>query len=117
METLVKVWNRNTHPFKQKFRGNMIEIPAGGFIEMDFYDAHSFKSKGSPIEKDGQGRFKPESFKKIEVEGRPNFSEQAVVYKCQADGSFHATEEAMIQHSKQYEARRVKDKPKVEKSA
>lgn len=115
MDNQVKVWNDNVHPFTQVFRGETITIPPKSSIDMDFYDAHSFKSKGSPIAKDGMGQFDPKSFKMIRVEGRPNLESKTVAYKCEADGTLHATEEAMNEHAKAFESRRIKDKPTVQK--
>ncbi len=45
----VKVWNENTHDFKQEVKGVMLEIPAKGFIEMDYEEAIDFKGMFSPL--------------------------------------------------------------------
>lgn len=99
---LVKVWNDNVHVFKQKFRGDMVEIPPKSFIEMDWADAHSFKSKGSPMEFDGMGQPKAESFKMIRVEGQPDFQDKVMAFKSHIDGSLHLTAEALEDHDRQF---------------
>lgn len=92
---LAKVWNDNTLPFEQMFKGEKVSIPAKSFIEMEFEEAMSFKSKGHRMEFDGMGQQKPESFKMIRVEGRPDTGNQVTAFKCHADGSLHATKESL----------------------
>ena len=45
----VKVWNDNVYDFKQEVKGVQIEIPANGFIEMDYEEAIDFKGMYSPL--------------------------------------------------------------------
>ena len=65
---LVKVWNDNIYDYSEKFRGNLISIPAKQFIEMDEDDAHNFKVAFTFPHKDEQGRPDPRHFKKIRIE-------------------------------------------------
>lgn len=104
--TMAKVWNDNTYPFKQEFKGETIEIPPKSFIEMEYSEAMSFKSKPSPIVKDGMGQTVPATWKMIRVEGAP-IQETVVAYRCHADGSLHPSREAMEAHAKQYEAQKI----------
>lgn len=64
----VKVWNDNTHPYSETFKDNKIVIPAGGFIEMEYYEAHELKGGYKAIERDGDNQPLPSSFKMIRVE-------------------------------------------------
>lgn len=96
----VKVWNDNVHPFSQKFKGEIINIPAKSFIEMDWDDAMQFKSKGSPMAFDGMNNQKPESYKMLRIEGRPSLEDRVIMYKCHLDGSIHATKDALEAHVK-----------------
>ena len=64
----VKVWNDNTHDYKEKFKDNEIVIPAKGFVEMEYYDAHEFKGAFKGIERDGDNQPMPRSYKMIRVE-------------------------------------------------
>lgn len=41
----VKVWNKNVFDHEEKFKGDVIKIPAGGFIKMDRNEAVEFKSQ------------------------------------------------------------------------
>lgn len=62
------VYNDNKYDYKERFKGEIIKIPAGGSIEMDFFDAMLFKSQMPPnIELDGNGIQKPESYKMLRV--------------------------------------------------
>lgn len=42
---LVKVWNDNVHPHTEKYKGDMITIPAGGFVEMEWEEGIQFKGQ------------------------------------------------------------------------
>ncbi len=95
-----KVWNKNVHPFKQKFGSDVIEIPAGGFVEMEYHDAIRFKSKAYPIETDGGNQQKPESYKMLTVEPLGDLNKEnpteVTAFKSMVDGSLHATKEALL---------------------
>jgi hypothetical protein len=64
----VKVYNDNTHPYTETFKDNKIVIPAGGFVEMEYYEAHEFKGTYKAIERDGDNQPLPSSYKKIRIE-------------------------------------------------
>lgn len=64
----VKVWNKNVHPHSEMFRGDMINIPAGEFVEMEFMDAVQFKGQMSRRLSDADGAQDPRSFKMIQIE-------------------------------------------------
>lgn len=95
-----KVWNKNVHPFRQKFGSDIIEIPAGGYIEMEYHDAIRFKSKSYPIETDGGNQQKPESYKMIHVEPLGDVikeqAQEVTAFKSMVDGSLHPTREALL---------------------
>lgn len=68
----VKVRNLNKHPFKQKHKnGSNIEIPAGGFVEMDEEDAVVFLGQFSPVKLDNKGNHDPRYFKMLKIERDP----------------------------------------------
>lgn len=46
---LVKVWNDNVHPHKERFRGDLIVIEPKGFVEMEWEDAIQFKGQFTPM--------------------------------------------------------------------
>lgn len=95
--SLAKVWNDNVHPFKQKWRGQIIEIPAKSFIEMEYTDAVEFKSSYSPPIIDGQGE-RAEGFKMIRVEGRSHSDERVVAYRSHLDGSLYSSKSELDAH-------------------
>lgn len=91
---LVKVWNDNTHEYKEKFRGNWISVPASSFIEMDADEAEAFKSSFSFPTKDEQGRPDPKHFKKIRIELPANHAlAEPDALTCHATGQKAATPE------------------------
>lgn len=63
-----KVYNDNKVVWKEEFRGEMLEIPAGGSIEMEYFDAYQFRGQFKAPRKDYDGGFLPESQKMIRVE-------------------------------------------------
>ena len=66
--TTVKVWNNNIYDHEEKFKGQDILIPSGGFIVMNKFEAVEFKSQfKQPIFLKG-GVPDPKSFKKITIE-------------------------------------------------
>lgn len=66
---IVKVWNDNSHPYSEDFRGKKINIPPKTFIEMEDDVAQLFKgSFGNGPRKDVHGQFDPRSFKMIRIE-------------------------------------------------
>jgi len=102
---VVKVWNRNTFPHTEKFKGKTLTIAPGKFIEMEAGDALLFKSAFSPIRVDKNGMPTKESRKMIEVEGLFQPSPSGEVHKglatslsgfvCQFDGRKFATQEEL----------------------
>lgn len=93
--SLVKVWNDNSHDFEGKFKDQVIKIPARGFIEMEYDEAHSFKSAPHPMQFDGMGQQRPESYKMIRVEGARPQDNTVLAFRCHMDGSLHPSAEAL----------------------
>lgn len=92
---MAQVWNDNTIDFKQKFKDDWVEIPAQGFIEMPYAEAVSFKSYPFPMKFDGMGQQLKESFKMIRIEGKPDGDNMVAAFKCHADGTLHASKDAL----------------------
>lgn len=65
---IVKVWNDHDRDHVEKFKGETIRIPAGGYIEMDYIDAHDFKGQFFGMRMLGPNNPDPACFKKIRVE-------------------------------------------------
>lgn len=62
-----KVYNDNTFPHKEYFKGETVSIPAGEFIEMDYDEAIEFRGQFTSIVRDADNQPKKESFKMIRV--------------------------------------------------
>lgn len=108
---MAKVWNDNELPFKQTWKERDIFIPAKSYIEMEYDDAHAFKSYPHPIEKDGMGQQLKSSYKMIRVEGRPGHDVTVVAYRSQVDGSPHANQQALEAHDAQFSHRQIVEMP------
>jgi hypothetical protein len=52
----VKVWNTNTHDLVERFKGNELVIPAGKYIEMEYYEANEFRGQYHPRPVDNDGK-------------------------------------------------------------
>lgn len=63
----MKVYNDNTHPYREIFKGDKIEIPSKGFIIMDYDDAYQFRGTFSPPVLNADNQHMPEGFKMIRV--------------------------------------------------
>ncbi len=90
-----KVWNKNVHDYVEKFKGNLIEIKAGGCVEMDLDDAHQFLGTSLGIKKKGDGTHDERYFKMLHIEADNLFPHAAddplrshfdgVTYKSKAE--------------------------------
>lgn len=98
---LAKVWNDNDLPFEQKFKGEVIKIPARSYIEMPYEEAISFKSYPYPMKKDGMGQQTKESYKMIRIEGKREEANVVTAFRCHADGSLHPTQDALNSYVQQ----------------
>lgn len=65
---LVKVWNDNDYPHKEKLKGDLIEIPAHEFVTLEDDDAHLFLGQYTSPVKKGDGTFDERFFKKLRIE-------------------------------------------------
>lgn len=64
-----KIWNDNIYPHREMYKGDWIEIPAGGFISMDWDEAKQFEGQFFAMHKNADGLTQdPKSFKKIRLE-------------------------------------------------
>lgn len=65
---MVRVWNKNVHDYKEKFRDDHIHIKAGQYILMESEQANIFRGTFSPIVLDADGNKIAEGFKMISIE-------------------------------------------------
>lgn len=110
----VRVWNDNSYPFSQEFKGEKITIGPRQFKVMEYYEAMEFKSAFSPIEKDGDGQPLPRSYKMIRVEqpaGDVGLAqdEDEKKFICHATGVAYATQAEADAENKKHEHLVVKD--------
>ncbi len=78
---IVKVVNKNTHPYREKWDDKMIEIPAGGFVPMAKEDAVIFLGRMNAIVRDADGVPRAESFKRLTIEPMTAEDQKAVAAK------------------------------------
>lgn len=115
---LVKVWNRNVHPFKQVIKDVEYKIPAQSYIEIDFDDASKLVKSFSPIKVDFDDNPLPESYKMLEIDKADMAKMRDLAmnkakggnYLCQACGYVCANKwelkgHIMSEHANQFEDR------------
>ena len=96
-----KVWNDNIFPYTERYKGDLIEIPAKSFIEMDLDEAVMFRGTFSSIVRDADGQPKKESFKMIRVEPQGNPVDNVIKSdpnKCLACGKVLGSQAELAQH-------------------
>ena len=83
----VKVWNDNKYPHSESFKGQVIAIEPGGFVEMDFEDAVDFKGQFTAPRLDGNDAPDPRYFKMIRHDWPNAPVVKADPLVCHADGT------------------------------
>lgn len=114
---IVKVYNDNVHPHKERFKGEMIEIPAKGSIDMEYEEAIEFKGQFTglaPLAPNGAPD--PRFFKMIRVEKlkEPLFKDTSLVNPV--TGKTHSSAEELRAVLAEYGHLRVTD-PDAEKAS
>ena len=96
----VRVWNDNTYPHTEEFKGEKITIPSKGSILMEWNEAHEFKGRYTPIIKDGGGQPIPQSFKMIRIEkiDAQSPEEKTPGFPCQACGKVYESQGVLDVH-------------------
>lgn len=96
-----RVYNRHpnglTH--REKFKEQLVEIPAGDYVLMDYEDAVQFRGQYFPMKKDPMGAPDPKSFKVLELKPHEaDIAPAAVEYICHFDGRKFPTKELLDQY-------------------
>ena len=77
--TVVRVHNKNDHPYKELFKEQWIIIPPKKAVEMDYEDAIKFLGQMIPIKKMKDGRQDPTSYKWLEMDGEDRIRAEAFI--------------------------------------
>ena len=116
----VKVWNRNSYDYKEKFKGEEIFIKAGGYVKMDRWEANQFLGSYVPIIKGKDEQQDPRSYKYLEIdqedlrririqqEGGSEGSQKTFV--CHACGKEFLTKNGLLKHIKTKHLDEMQDK-------
>lgn len=104
----VKVWNDNVHDHKEEFKGEMIEIPSKGYVEMDYEDAVEFRGKFFSMIIRADGTHDPKGYKMIRVD-KPALS-NATPLVNHATGQTYATEAELKAALEEFKHLRAVDK-------
>ncbi len=105
MANKVKIYNLNTHPLKEIFKGNEVLIEAqdywrdkkGNIREFDIYEANDFRGQYHPVESDGSGKNTndPKHFKMLRMDpvgdASPIVETEPSGFKCMAAGCKHVS--------------------------
>ena len=74
---LSRVYNDNSYPFRQEYKGKMIEIAASDFVEMEREEAVIFKGLFYRPEYDASDVQKAQSYKKLRVVHEDEIEQEA----------------------------------------
>lgn len=110
MDLLVKIYNRNSYDYSEKFKGQMVEIKSKGFVKMDYEDANRFLGQLPSFKRLKDGQQCPSSFKWLEIDPvdrkrvesilRNEAEEKAKkVFVCMACGEEFDSKKELIKHS------------------
>jgi hypothetical protein len=92
-----KIWNDHTKDYSEKFKDEMVTIPAKQFVVMEKPDADQFMGQYVPIQRDGQG--KDLSLKMLRLEVIPADAPQSgQSFACMACNKAMPTEKELQQH-------------------
>jgi hypothetical protein len=109
-----KVWNDNSFPFTQKYQDQIINVPAKGYVEMPWDDAHQFLGLFFQPVYDGMGQQKPDSFKMLRVEGQSPQA-QAQTQVCAACGDEFTSEDRLNAHIDRHHLDEMEDQKLAQK--
>lgn len=106
---MVKVWNDNIYPHTETFKGEVITIPPGEHIVMEWEEAIEFKGQFTGMKLLGNDTPDPRGFKKIRVDrpSEPIFKEAPLVNP--ATGEKFLTKAELEESLKQFAHLRVTD--------
>lgn len=111
---LVRVCNDNKFDHVEKFRGETLKIPAGGFVEMEREDAVLFRGQFYPPKFDKGGLQTMESKKIIRIEKIPEKPSKPEIEEdkdliCQACGFKAKTAAGLKSHIRSNHAHLMQD--------
>lgn len=114
---LVKVWNDNTYPHTEKFKGKVISLQPGEYIEMDYEEAQELLGQFTPRVKRGDGTDDPKYFKMLRAEKPAVSVVQDSALINHADGARAVTKEELAAMMAQYSHMRAPIDPEGERLA
>lgn len=109
MSNIVKVWNRNSFDHKELFKDDAVFIPAGKYIEMDYYDAVQFLGQFYPMKFGKDGIQDPKSYKWLEIDpedkkkvfqSKGDKDEKDQVFVCHRCNKEFLTKNGLLKHIK-----------------
>ncbi len=98
---IVKVWNKNSYPYSEKFKDQPITIEANSYVEMDYDEAVLFMGTFRTPVKMKDGRQDPKSYKWLEIDK----DDQKAVRDARASAAGDAAEKTFVCHVCQKEFR------------
>lgn len=94
----VAVFNDNTYPYKEDFRGRVIEIPAKGHVKMEKDEANIFLGTMNQPVLDADGNHTPMGYKMLRVIKGEIPVEQVVEIRCNACGLTFMRQDELDKH-------------------
>jgi len=102
-----RVYNKHSmgYTHKEKFREELVEIPANQYVLMDYEDAVQFRGQYFPMLKTPDGQPDPKGWKMIHIEPDPDHmdaptaTEKGKIFVCHLDGKEFPTKEALAAYT------------------
>jgi len=112
MDLQVKVHNRNSHDYQERFKGQEVFIKANSFVKMDYEEANRFLGQMPSFRRLKDGNQDPSTYKWLEIDKDDrrrvesvlkNESEEKAkkVFVCHACGKEFDSKKEMLKHSKE----------------
>ena len=95
----VKIWNDGNNEHIEKFKGDIIKIPAKSFVEMGRADGVNFLGQYCPVVRDGAGNQTREKRLRMEWIEPANKSAAKVEHKCMLCAQDFKSAKALAKHS------------------
>lgn len=97
----VYVWNDNSYPYSEKFKGKMVTIPAKECVMMEDDDAVLFLGTLGTFKMGGNGLQDPSTYKRLRIEKTQSANvKSAPTYRCNGCGIEYPNAKALENHAK-----------------
>jgi len=116
MRKMARVWNLDTQPYTEEYRGQTITIEPEKFIVMDPNEAALFLKAFTPVIKDGRGQYiNPKKLRmELYTDKTASSPKRESKFQCMVDGEIFPTQRAYDEHVLKKHMNEIVDKESKE---